>query len=412
MNDERHDPRAIVKAAGRLLSEGAGGQVRLQVIKVITTSGSVVLRCRVESAPAGFPASLVVKKVREDQCGYDPDSPSAPNAAHWLFNDWAAAQFLGGLPHDPPLAPAFYGGSREFGLVVLEDLGGGEAPNTADALRGGDPALAEQTLVEHVSLIGRLHAATLGGAEQYLRVRSALGPPPRPSKLYQDPWSDARLRPVPPAEVEEATGLYRAAFEALGLRPRNGVGEEIAFVTRAVEEDPGPLLAYCKGDQNMAGDYLRRGGKPRLFDFGAGGLRHALVEGMPGRMTWGCLMRIPRGVVRLMERAYQSRLSEVYAEAADDQVFRRSMAEAGARWHIFHVLHRLPDALGGDRQRGPTSLRQQTIAWIEAFAELSEEVGQMEALGESARRMAERLRELWPAEAGRLPFYPAFRGVV
>jgi hypothetical protein len=412
MKDERHAPDVIVKIAGELLSEDAGGQVRLQVSKVIPTWGSVILRCRVESAPADLPAALIVKKVREDRCGYDPDSPVTPNAAHWLFNDWAAARFLGDIPHDPPLGPAFYGGSREFGLIVLEDLGEGEAPNTADALQGDDPALAEQTLVERASLIGQLHAATLGRAEQYRRIRSALGPAPQPEKLYQDPWSDARLRPIRPAEVDEVIRLYHAGFEALGLRPRPGIEEEIAFVTRAVEGDPGPFLAYCKGDQNGAGDYLRRGGRPRLFDFGAGGFRHALIEGMPGRITWGCMMRIPKHVVPLMERAYQTRLAEGYAEASDDHLFRRSMAEACARWNILHVIHRLPDALEGDRQRGPTTLRQQTVAWIEAFAELSEEVGQMGVLGKSARDMVERLRQLWPAEMSRLPYYPAFRDAV
>ncbi len=179
-----------------------------------------------------------------------------------------------------------------------------------------------------------------------------------------------------------------------------------------MEGSPGSFLAYCKGDQNGAGDYIRRGGQPRLFDFGAGGLRHAIIEGMPGRMTWGCMMRIPKHVVLLMERAYQTRLAEGCAVASDDRVFRRGMAEAGARWNIFHVIHRLPDALESDRQRGPTTLRQQTAAWIEAFAELSEEVGQTGALGKSARDMVECLRKLWPAEVSYLPYYPAFRDVV
>ncbi|HET9712405.1 MAG TPA: hypothetical protein VFP64_11005, partial [Pyrinomonadaceae bacterium] len=168
-----------------------------------------------------------------------------------------------------------------------------------------------------------------------------------------------------------------------------------------------PLLAYCKGDQNAAADYIRRAGKPRFFDFGAGGLRHALIEGMPGRMTWGCMMRIPERVISRMEKAYQFRLAEGYAQAADDRVFHRCLAEAGARWNIFHVVHRLPDALEVDRQRGPTTLRHQTIAWIDAFARLSEALGQMTALGKSAREIAATLRQFWP-EASELPFYPPF----
>src|SRR5215510_4147785 len=79
------------------------------------------------------------------------------------------------------------------------------------------------------------------------------------------------------------------------------------------------------------------------------------------------------------------------------------------RARIFHINHRLPDAIESDRQRGPTTLRQQVIAWIEAFAELSEEHGQMRALGKSARAIWERLQDFWPTESCNLPFYPAFR---
>lgn len=408
MNDDRHNPHVIAKHASALLSERVGSEARLEVSNVMSTWGSIVVRCRVKLGRAQLPAHLIVKKVREDQSGYEPDSPARPNAAHSLFNDWAALQFLGQIQHDPPLSPTFYGGSREFGLIILEDLGESETPNTADALQGDDAIQAEETLVEHTSLIGQLHASTMGKAEAYQRIRSALGPMPRPRKLYHDPWSEARLVLAQPAEIDEAIKLYCAELDSLGLSLRSGLTDEIAYITNAVEVNPGPLLAYCKGDQNAAGDYIRRAGQPRFYDFGVGGFRHALIEGMPARMTWGCMMRIPKRVAARMEKAYQLSFAEGYTPAADDGVFHRCMADAGARWHIFHVIHRLPDALEADRQRGPSTLRQQTIAWMEAFARLSEELGQMTALGESAHEIAATLRQLWP-EANRLPFYPAFR---
>ena len=112
--------------------------------------------------------------------GITPTARQRPTRPTGLFNDWAALQFLGQIPHDPPLSPTFYGGSREFGLIILEDLGESKTPNTADTLHGNDAVLAEVTLIEHASLIGQLHSSTLGKAEAYLRVRSALGPTPRP----------------------------------------------------------------------------------------------------------------------------------------------------------------------------------------------------------------------------------------
>jgi hypothetical protein len=292
---------------------------------------------------------------------------------------------------------------------VIEDLGDGDGPNTAEALGGDDPALAEQLLIEHAALIGQLHGATIGRFEQYRRLRNTLGPEPSPQKLYQDPWSNARVRPIPASEIDDAIRTYHASFATVGIRPQSDVDEEIELITAAVEENPGPLLAYCKGDQNGAGDYIRRSGNPRLFDFGAGGFRHALIEGMPWRMTWGCMMRIPRRIWPAMEGAYRSSLADWSVEAVDDVTFYRSLVEAGARWNIFHINHRLPDALKSDRQRGPTSLRQQIVAWLAAFAELSEEHGQMCGIGRSARALWVRLHELWPAESCTLPYYPAFQ---
>jgi len=109
-----------------------------------------------------------------------------------------------------------------------------------------------------------------------------------------------------------------------------------------------------------------------------------------------------------MEAAYYEQLVQVHPEISKP-IFHRAMVEAGARWHIFHVLHRLPDALLRDRQRGPTTLRQQMIAWLRSFISLSEEFGGMPALRGSANIMLAHLCNVWSAETRTLPYYPAFR---
>lgn len=408
MIDARHNPDSIADVASHVLSRQFGRRISLRKDKVFTTGASIVVRCHVIDAHSDVPASFIAKKAREDEFGYDPDSPATPNPAHWLLNDWAASEFLNNVPSAVPFSPLLYGGSKDYGLIVLEDFGDGESPNTFDALCGDDAELAEKTLIEHVSLLGQLHAATIGRDEEYRRIRQRLGALPKPEKLYQDPWSDARLRPIPASEVEEAIKLYRTVFEGLGIRPQANVADEIALVTATVEERPELFLAFCKGDQNLAGDYIRFKGQPRLFDFNAGGFRHALIEGMPGRMTWGCMMRMPTRVISLMDAAYQTQLKQKHPEISDETL-RQALVEAGARWHIFHVVHRLPDALMNDRQRGLTTLRQQVIAWLTAFADLSEEFSYLQALGASARTMVARLCEVWSAGVDNLPYYPAFR---
>ncbi|PWT93824.1 MAG: hypothetical protein C5B55_03810 [Blastocatellia bacterium] len=401
------DASLIAAAASQIISEVTGDSVQLRSGEVFSTQGSVVVRCHLDNARAGSPSSFIVKKVREDRFGYDPHS-STPNAAHEFFNDWAAAKFLSGIPNDPPFSPQFYGGSREHGFIVLEDLGDGESPTTYEALHGADPEMAEKTLIEHVSLIGKLHASTIGRADEYQQIRNAIGIVPSPKKLFQDPWSDARTS-ITTSEIDEAIMTYRASFNAVGIGTRAGVDEEIEHIAAVVEQDPGSFRAYCKGDQNMADDYIRYRSKPRLFDFNAGGFRHALLEGIPGRMTWGCLMRLPKTLLPRMERAYQYSLAQRCPAASDDLSFSRAMVEAGARWNILHVIHRLPEALISDRRRGPTTLRQQVMACLEAFADLSEEYKEMRALGHSARDMVTRLETRWTNDFVSLPYYPVFR---
>jgi hypothetical protein len=187
------------------------------------------------------------------------------------------------------------------------------------------------------------------------------------------------------------------------------VDDEIARVAATVEDSPGSFLTLCKGDQNVPNDYLRLRGQPRLFDYGSAGLRHALIEGMPGRMTWGCTMRIPRKLLAPMDAAYRARLALALPEIRDDGPYQRAASEAAGRWHLLHVIHRLPEAIIADRPRGPTSLRQQVVAWLLAFAELSEELARMPALGASARALHARLCRHWPAEVTELPYYPVFR---
>jgi hypothetical protein len=65
---------------------------------------------------------------------------------------------------------------------------------------------------------------------------------------------------------------------------------------------------------------------------------------------------------------------------------------------------------GADRPRGPTTLGQQVVAWLAAFAELAEDGGKLPALGAAARALRAWLVADWPTEVAHLPAYPAFAG--
>jgi hypothetical protein len=382
-----------VPTAERILSEHFGRGLALQADRVWDGPKSKVIRCRVHPFSASVPASVIIKQSLHGA----------------VLEDWAAAFFLEQVPHDPPFAPRCYGGDPAAQTIVLEDLGDGDSPNTSDLVFGGDPATAATALVEHIGLVGRLHAATTGRQEEYARLRRALGPLPAPKPLYQDPWSNACGKPTAEQQRDRALEHYRNGFRAVGLTAPAAAAGEIEMVTDRVEADPGPYLAFCQGDLNLPGNCVHRAGRLRLYDFDCGGFRHALVEGLAGRLTWGCTARIPAGVVEEMGAAYRTAFQAGCSAARDDRCYRQALVAAAARWHIFHVIWRLPAALERDYPRGPSSLRQQLLAWLEAFVEVADRYGHTPALGGSARSLAGRLRAQWPAEVGELPFYPAFR---
>jgi hypothetical protein len=382
-----------IPVAEWILSKHFGCALTLRPHRVWDGKKSTVLRCRILESATGVPSSVIIKR---STCGA-------------ALEDQAASLFLEQLPHEPPFAPRCYGGDPASQTIVLEDLGDGDSPNTYKRLLGADPEEAAAALLDHIRLAGQLHAATVGRQRDYARIRSALGPITPPKPLYQDPWSNARGKGIPEEDTKQAWARYRGSLREIGLTVSAAVSDEIEMVTDRVEADPGPFLVFCQGDLNAPGNCVRQGGRLRLFDFDSAGFRHSLLEGLAGRLTWGCMSRIPADVVRDMDAAYRTAFQEGCAVAREECRYREAFVEAAARWHIFHVIWRLPTALEGDYLRGLTSLRQQLLAWLDGFVQIVDLYGHTPALGASARALVRHLRAQWPAEVGEFPFYPAFR---
>jgi hypothetical protein len=408
MQEPRVEIPQLLHTAEQIMAQSLGRPIHLQAGDDYSTNKSVVLRCHAQAVRDTPPLSVIVKQVRSDPRNYPyaPDDAMSPNAAHGLLDEWAALRLLETIANEPPLAPRFFGGDRTTGVLILEDMGLGAT--TTELVQGSDPDQASDALIAQCALLGRLHARTVGKAAIYRTHRAELGAQSITQPLFSQPWTPARQEPILDQEVLSVCRAYTAIFESVGLKPSAGIDAEIALVASQIEADPGVFLAYCQGDQNLPGGCIQCGPYLRLFDFDAGGFRHALIEGMPGRMTWGCMMRIPQDILPQMEHAYRKEFAYGCPDALDDAIFYPTLVAAGARWHIFHVLQRLPEALTNDRPRGPTTLRQQVIAWLEAFAQLSEEFGYFNALGCSARVMVTEVWRRWPVEPHQLPFYPAF----
>ncbi len=391
----------LLRAAEQLTSCHFDQRIRLKVVCQFPSTKakkSIVMRYALEDRGTGLPSSVIVKPV----------SPGDPCRRIGFLNDLASCKFLDQLSLPQPLGPKLFCADSERQILIIEDLGDGEGASLEDVLETGSCRRAEEALSEYARAIGRIHAQTAGNADSYYEIRDGLESARPRYDLLTHPWSDPLCLPSKGRYVARAIGRYRRVSKRVCVNPSGAIEGEIARVIHRVEESPRPFLAFAQGDQNGVGGFIRKEGRLRAFDFDCGWFRHALREGIPARITWGCMKRVPRTVADEIERIYREELAKGCSGAMDDTTFIRAKVEASAHWHVFHVNVRLSKALLEDHRRGPSTVRQQVVAWLTAFAEISEESADLFALGECARQIVNQLGSFWSHECFELPVYRAF----
>ena len=131
-SDEK-DHSETVAIAENVLCESFEEDVRLKMETEFDTDQAIVLRCRVVEGPYSVPQSVVVKKMlTADGTEFHPNSQD--EMVPRFFNDWAGLEFLSEVSDGDSPAAQFYGGNREKGIMVIEDLGDGR--NFYGSLRG------------------------------------------------------------------------------------------------------------------------------------------------------------------------------------------------------------------------------------------------------------------------------------
>jgi hypothetical protein len=382
--------------AEQLLAAAPAGPMRLEPdVELDGSDRSHVYRFRVIDGLPDAPASVIVKRAALGEGEiYDLDASMFPAPAWRLYNDWAGLQFLTHVAPDRLLAPRFYAGDRLAGLVVMEDIGSGDT--LADLLLGADPAAAEQRAIEHATLLGRMHALSVGRQAEFDRLRDGLAQRDKTGDYYTYQWLAAALQ---------------VATEALDITPAPEVAGELALLIAAIR-DPGPFLVYTHGDP-CPDNLVRSSAGLRLLDFEFGDFRHALIDGVYGRIlfpTCWCVNQLPIQMVRSMEQAYRAELSQGCPAAADQATFARAVVEGCAYWALtLFDWYSMPQLLGEPVEWGIATVQQRVLARAELLARTAAEFGYLEALGATFGTIATRLRARLPADLEAMPLYPAFR---
>ena len=397
MNDSNQTSKpetfdAITKAAEQMLTDIFGSPIYFTDLQRLSEPDrrNLILRCT--SVPIdNIPSKFIIKKVEGE--AYNPEDPSSWDSRRF-FNDWVGSQFLSSLGGNANHGPHFYGGSREFGFIVLEDMG--EHRSLVEPLLHEDAGSAEAALIRYSTRLGKMHATTVNRYDEYERLVQSLG-------LNQ------KLLDLTEQDLTEDIGKVKSLLDSLEVQTESTLFQEIQEIVDAVLT-PVPFLAYIHGDPCPDNVFDRRE-HLRLIDFEFGRFSHALIDAMYARMifpTCWCANRIPESIVGQMEDRYRTELIQECPQAQEDAVWEQALVKICGYWLVKTLSWQLEPTLAEDRTWGIASLRQRILARLEAFVTTSEKFGYCPAVCAAAGRMLDTLRKRW-IETDALPLYPAFQ---
>jgi len=371
----------LLASAERVLAGRWGAAVRLGKVERLSEQRrrNLLLRCEVLEGPADAPHSVMVKRARQRK--YDPDD-SKSRSAVGLFRDWAGLEFLGSLYGTWGTSPEFYGGDREAGFFVMEDLGASE--DLDHVLTCGCAESAHSALLMLAEVLGRMHALTAGRGEEYQRIRDALGP----GDEMQRQRLSAHILEYAPRLVEHC--------KELGVEIAAGFLVDVETVADAMA-DPGEFLAYTHADA-CPDNCVLVDGRLRLIDFEFGSFRHALLDGVYGWMrfpTCWCVRDIPEATVAQMETVYRRELVKGCPAAEDDVKYYRGVADACAYWMLENLSQLLERALRYEEPKGTSTNRQRILIRLAAFQQVAERAGHLESLRQTLGSLLDELRRRW-----------------
>ncbi len=209
-----------------------------------------------------------------------------------------------------------------------------------------------------------MQAASIPRVDEYRRLRAELGPPGGETVIHASALANE----------------FERAVDSAGLSPR-GAEEDLHAVIRRVSE-PGRFLAFVHGDACPSNERLVDQ-RVVLLDFATAGLRHALLDGVCGRVPFPscwCARRLPKHVPALMEQAYRSELVLGCPAAEDDAAFAIETVTATAYWLIETTAVALSSTPFRDFQWGISTIGQRLAHRVALFAELADEAGSHQGL--------------------------------
>jgi thiamine kinase-like enzyme len=385
-----------IETANSLLTEKVGSPCHI-LPKVMFASKwgpkPQVVRCSVKSPDADLQTLFIRRSGRNP---FDPEDERQSGPTYQLYDYWAGAAF------GPRNGPAFYGGSRDGGFILLEDLG--DDVSLVDALFRDDQKVAKTELNDLAECLGTMHAETFGRESEYLKIRDALLP------------NKAQVSACDAKNIRSSIDELKATVASLGIDISNSAEADIETIADLLD-NPGDFLTFIHRDP-IPSNFIRTGGKMRILDFEFSGYGHALTDiatfrmGMP---TNGQPGRLPQEMIDLIESRHRSQLEDSSEFTADDSAYDRALVLACGWWMMMELIRNLgqaaEDNIPEDQHPKVAARRSWITTRLIAFIDIAESRGYARELLGLSEQLLDRLSLRWGEEAQPLDYFPVFNQI-
>ena len=389
-------------AAEQILESALGDRIKINEIERLTETGrrNLLLRCSIHPVN-GLPSSFILKKVETEN--YSPDDVELWDTRRFFY-DWVGTQFLNKISSRFEHSPRFYGGDRDLGLIVLEDVQ--HCNSLVEPLLGDNPFKGKRALLEYATCLGQLHNDTIGEAAEFDRLYQTISPNMKPARV----------------SINIRNHQYR--LEKLGIQLKSNYLHDLETIQETVS-NPGAFLTYIHADA-CPDNVLDPGSQLRLIDqrsqqapsfhggvicdFETGFFGHALIDAAGCRMMFPscwCSKSLPIDLVRQMENTYRTILIQNCPIARDDKIFAKNLVDVCGFWLLDTLSRHFETALEQDRNFGISTTRQRILSRLTAFIIVSQEFTRLPGLRDLSNRLLDLLHQRW-SDVPPLPFYPAF----
>ncbi|MBK8901538.1 MAG: phosphotransferase [Anaerolineaceae bacterium] len=400
MTDENNLP----SLAENLLAKKTGHSIKL-VNPEKLSSENVVLRCQLDPPLAGYPPSVILKRVTTTK----HNNPSGPDGeSHRFLNEWACLEFLTNLSDESSYGPRLLASSRDNNFIILADFG--QHPTVLDILRGDDRHAAQKGLVAIGTFLGKMQAAAYGREATFTAIQSRLN--------TASPLSDSTL------DFREKVERFQDRFESLQFQPAAGFWQALQELEQSIHGAT-PFRSFIHADAGPH-NFLYLDGAVQLLDYEFGTYHYGLLDVVSARLGFphtGQVQAVPPECAQQLERAYQKELLGVIPQIDDESFFAKALVDACAHWalsrwigmwhHYFKERFAIGDEALANEKMGLTAetahrSRARVMTLYQSFIQFAHQTNHQLIIAETLEAYVRILQKEWP-DLDVMPVYPGLQ---